>query len=167
MKRYGSEKEAIPILSPEQSQGLEFWITNKIREIHETRGVAIVLAVVVPGIATAQVVPGAHTFQVHTGTLLPGTELLRDTAAVRAASARALRSRPGPSRPARGNLPAPAASPGRRPEPPHRAAYRPGSPGWRGTICSSVPTHVYPPKVRCTSHGMIRARQSAGLEYKR
>jgi hypothetical protein len=31
--KYGSEKEAIPILSPEQSQGLEFWISNKIREI--------------------------------------------------------------------------------------------------------------------------------------
>lgn len=33
--KYGSEKESIPILSPEQSQGLEFWITNKIREIHD------------------------------------------------------------------------------------------------------------------------------------
>jgi hypothetical protein len=33
--KYGSEKEAIPIMSPEQSQGLEFWITNKIREIHD------------------------------------------------------------------------------------------------------------------------------------
>jgi ABC-type uncharacterized transport system involved in gliding motility auxiliary subunit len=33
--KYGSEKEAIPILSPEQSQGLEFWITNKIREIRD------------------------------------------------------------------------------------------------------------------------------------
>jgi ABC-type uncharacterized transport system involved in gliding motility auxiliary subunit len=31
--KYGSEKEVIPMLSPEQSQGLEFWITNKIREI--------------------------------------------------------------------------------------------------------------------------------------
>jgi ABC-type uncharacterized transport system involved in gliding motility auxiliary subunit len=33
--KYGSEKEAIPILSPEQSTGLEFWITNKIREIRD------------------------------------------------------------------------------------------------------------------------------------
>ena len=33
--KYGSEKEAIPIMSPEQSQGLEFWITNKIREIRD------------------------------------------------------------------------------------------------------------------------------------
>ncbi len=33
--KYGSEKEAIPILSPEQSQGLEFWISNKIREIRD------------------------------------------------------------------------------------------------------------------------------------
>lgn len=33
--KYGSEKEAIPMLSPDQSQGLEFWITNKIREIRD------------------------------------------------------------------------------------------------------------------------------------
>lgn len=33
--KYGSEKEAIPILSADQSQGLEFWITNKIREIRD------------------------------------------------------------------------------------------------------------------------------------
>lgn len=33
--KYGSEKEAIPILSPEQSSGMEFWITNKIREIRD------------------------------------------------------------------------------------------------------------------------------------
>jgi ABC-type uncharacterized transport system involved in gliding motility auxiliary subunit len=33
--KYGSEKEAIPVLSPDQSQGLEFWITNKIREIKD------------------------------------------------------------------------------------------------------------------------------------
>jgi ABC-type uncharacterized transport system involved in gliding motility auxiliary subunit len=33
--KYGSEKEAIPIMSPDQSQGLEFWITNKIREIRD------------------------------------------------------------------------------------------------------------------------------------
>jgi len=33
--KYGSEKEQIPILSPDQSQGLEFWITNKIREIRD------------------------------------------------------------------------------------------------------------------------------------
>ena len=33
--KYGSEKEAIPILSPDQPQGLEFWITNKIREIRD------------------------------------------------------------------------------------------------------------------------------------
>ena len=33
--KYGSEKEAIPIMSPEQGAGLEFWITNKIREIRD------------------------------------------------------------------------------------------------------------------------------------
>jgi ABC-type uncharacterized transport system len=33
--KYGSEKEAIAVLSPDQSQGLEFWITNKIRELRD------------------------------------------------------------------------------------------------------------------------------------
>jgi len=33
--KYGSEKESIPILSPDSSQGLEFWITNKIRELRD------------------------------------------------------------------------------------------------------------------------------------
>ncbi len=33
--KYGSEKDAIPMLSPDQGQGLEFWITNKIREIRD------------------------------------------------------------------------------------------------------------------------------------
>lgn len=33
--KYGSEKEAIPMLSPDQAQGLEFWITNTIREIRD------------------------------------------------------------------------------------------------------------------------------------
>ncbi|MCU0692384.1 MAG: GldG family protein [Polyangiaceae bacterium] len=33
--KYGSEKDAIPILSPERTDGLEFWITNKIREIRD------------------------------------------------------------------------------------------------------------------------------------
>ncbi|MBI4700478.1 MAG: GldG family protein [Deltaproteobacteria bacterium] len=33
--KYGSEKDTIPILSPEQNQGLEFWVTNKIREIRD------------------------------------------------------------------------------------------------------------------------------------
>lgn len=32
---YGSEKEVIPVLSPDQNVGLEFWITNKIREIRD------------------------------------------------------------------------------------------------------------------------------------
>jgi hypothetical protein len=32
---YGSEKEAIPVLSPDQTQGLEFWIANKMREIRD------------------------------------------------------------------------------------------------------------------------------------
>ncbi len=32
---YGSEKAVIPVLSPDQDQGLEFWITNKIREIRD------------------------------------------------------------------------------------------------------------------------------------
>jgi ABC-type uncharacterized transport system involved in gliding motility auxiliary subunit len=33
--KYGSEKEQIPMLSPDQSQGLEFWITNKIRDLRD------------------------------------------------------------------------------------------------------------------------------------
>ena len=33
--KYGSEKDQIPILSPEAAQGLEFWITNKIREVRD------------------------------------------------------------------------------------------------------------------------------------
>ncbi len=32
---YGVEKDVIPILSPESSQGLEFWITNKIRNLRD------------------------------------------------------------------------------------------------------------------------------------
>ena len=33
--KYGSEKDVIPILSPERTDGLEFWITNKIRELRD------------------------------------------------------------------------------------------------------------------------------------
>ena len=33
--KYGVEKATIPLLSPDQTQGLEFWITNKIREIRD------------------------------------------------------------------------------------------------------------------------------------
>lgn len=33
--KYGSEKDIIPLLSPERSDGLEFWITNKIREVRD------------------------------------------------------------------------------------------------------------------------------------
>ncbi len=33
--KYGSEKDAIKFLPPERSDGLEFWITNKIREIRD------------------------------------------------------------------------------------------------------------------------------------
>lgn len=33
--KYGSEKDQIPALSPDMSQGLEFWVTNKIREIRD------------------------------------------------------------------------------------------------------------------------------------
>lgn len=33
--KYGTEKDAIPFLPPERSDGLEFWITNKIREIRD------------------------------------------------------------------------------------------------------------------------------------
>jgi ABC-type uncharacterized transport system involved in gliding motility auxiliary subunit len=33
--KYGSEKAVIPVLSPQQNEGLEFWITNKIREIRD------------------------------------------------------------------------------------------------------------------------------------
>ncbi|MCC6647753.1 MAG: GldG family protein [Polyangiaceae bacterium] len=32
---YGDEKDTIPILSPDQNQGLEFWISNKIREVRD------------------------------------------------------------------------------------------------------------------------------------
>jgi ABC-type uncharacterized transport system involved in gliding motility auxiliary subunit len=33
--KYGSEKDKIPFLSPDQRDGLEFWISNKIREIRD------------------------------------------------------------------------------------------------------------------------------------
>ncbi|HVU00287.1 MAG TPA: Gldg family protein [Polyangiaceae bacterium] len=33
--KYGSEKGVIPVLNPGQTSGLEFWITNKIREIRD------------------------------------------------------------------------------------------------------------------------------------
>lgn len=33
--KYGSEKDQIPMLSPDAAQGLEFWITNKIREVRD------------------------------------------------------------------------------------------------------------------------------------
>src|ERR1700733_1237435 len=33
--KYGSEKDVIPSLSPDRSDGLEFWITNKLREIRD------------------------------------------------------------------------------------------------------------------------------------
>jgi ABC-type uncharacterized transport system involved in gliding motility auxiliary subunit len=33
--KYGSEKAVIPVLNPAQSDGIEFWITNKIREIRD------------------------------------------------------------------------------------------------------------------------------------
>ena len=33
--KYGSEKAVIPVLNPQQGDGLEFWITNKIREIRD------------------------------------------------------------------------------------------------------------------------------------
>ena len=33
--KYGSEKDKIPFLSPDRADGLEFWITNKIREVRD------------------------------------------------------------------------------------------------------------------------------------
>jgi ABC-type uncharacterized transport system involved in gliding motility auxiliary subunit len=33
--KYGSEKVVIPFLNPAQQEGLEFWVTNKIREIRD------------------------------------------------------------------------------------------------------------------------------------
>ena len=33
--KYGSEKDQIPALSPDMNTGLEFWVTNKIREIRD------------------------------------------------------------------------------------------------------------------------------------
>jgi ABC-type uncharacterized transport system involved in gliding motility auxiliary subunit len=33
--KYGSEKEVIPIVQPDRADGLEFWISNKIREIRD------------------------------------------------------------------------------------------------------------------------------------
>ncbi len=33
--KYGVEKDVIPFLSPDQSSGLEFWITNKMRELRD------------------------------------------------------------------------------------------------------------------------------------
>ncbi|MCL2777215.1 MAG: GldG family protein [Polyangiaceae bacterium] len=32
---YGAERETIPVLSPDNNVGLEFWITNKIREVRD------------------------------------------------------------------------------------------------------------------------------------
>src|SRR5262249_50593990 len=33
--KYGSESATIPMIAPERSQGLEFWISNKIREVRD------------------------------------------------------------------------------------------------------------------------------------
>jgi hypothetical protein len=33
--KYGSEKEVIPIIQPDRADGLEFWISNKVREIRD------------------------------------------------------------------------------------------------------------------------------------
>jgi ABC-type uncharacterized transport system involved in gliding motility auxiliary subunit len=33
--KYGSEEDVIPVLSPDQAEGLEFWITNMIREVRD------------------------------------------------------------------------------------------------------------------------------------
>jgi len=33
--KYGSEKDTIPIIQPDRADGLEFWISNKIREIRD------------------------------------------------------------------------------------------------------------------------------------
>ena len=33
--KYGVEKDVIPVLSPDNNQGLEFWITNKVRELRD------------------------------------------------------------------------------------------------------------------------------------
>lgn len=33
--KYGVEKDVIPVLQPDSNQGLEFWITNKIRELRD------------------------------------------------------------------------------------------------------------------------------------
>jgi ABC-type uncharacterized transport system involved in gliding motility auxiliary subunit len=33
--KYGSEKDVIPSLSPDRTDGLEFWITNKLRELRD------------------------------------------------------------------------------------------------------------------------------------
>jgi gliding motility-associatede transport system auxiliary component len=33
--KYGSEKDTIPVISPDHSDGLEFWITNKIRDLRD------------------------------------------------------------------------------------------------------------------------------------
>lgn len=33
--KYGVEKDTIPVLSPDQTSGLEFWISNKIRELRD------------------------------------------------------------------------------------------------------------------------------------
>ena len=32
---YGNEKDVLPVLSPDSTQGLEFWISNKIREVRD------------------------------------------------------------------------------------------------------------------------------------
>jgi ABC-type uncharacterized transport system involved in gliding motility auxiliary subunit len=33
--KYGSEKDVVPVLDPGQTEGMEFWITNKIREVSD------------------------------------------------------------------------------------------------------------------------------------
>jgi len=33
--KYGSEKDTIPIIQPDRADGLEFWISNKIREVRD------------------------------------------------------------------------------------------------------------------------------------
>ena len=32
---YGAERDTIKVLSPDRTEGLEFWITNKIREVRD------------------------------------------------------------------------------------------------------------------------------------
>ena len=63
--KYGSEKDVIPQLSPEKSDGLEFWITNKLRELRDKaenvkHKVGVLTGHDETKLSDANLVPGGH-----------------------------------------------------------------------------------------------------------